>query len=55
VLLKAPPAVLPEISTDLLDATAMFAVQNVRRDRSDVRSGARLGQWVGRMLGGWAG
>jgi hypothetical protein len=40
---------LPEMTTDVLDVRAGYAVENVRREARPVRVG--LGQLVGRLLG----
>jgi hypothetical protein len=44
---------LPEMTTDVIDPSANYAAENVKRDRSSARlwSGAGLGHLVGRMLG----
>jgi hypothetical protein len=42
---------LPEIATDVSDLVAGYAVENVKRDRSE-GSTAKLSFWVGRILGG---
>lgn len=50
-LIDGPAGRLPEMTTDVIDVTAGYAVENVRRNRADRRpSGLRL--WLGRMLGG---
>ena len=48
-----PAGTLPEMTTDVIDVAAGCAVENVKRDRSETRSSARLslGQLVGRVLG----
>lgn len=40
--------VLPEMTTDVIDVAAGYAVENVKRDRSERRTGLR--EWLGRML-----
>jgi hypothetical protein len=54
VLLACGGGVLPEMATDVIDQDANYAVQNVKRDRSDSRrwAGVGLGRWLGEMLGG---
>jgi hypothetical protein len=44
---------LPEMASDVIDASANYAAENVKRDRSRARLwlGAGLGHLVGRMLG----
>jgi hypothetical protein len=44
---------LPEMTTDVLDVAAGYAVENVKRDRIESRSALRFGwgQLVGRVLG----
>jgi hypothetical protein len=53
VLIDARAASLPEMTTDVMDLAASFAVENVKRDRVKSRPWSRvgLGQLVGRMLG----
>ena len=49
-----PPAgVLPEMTTDVIDVAAGYAVQNVKRDRIEPRSTTRLSlsHLVNRVLG----
>ena len=45
---------LPEMATDLIDLSANYAVENVKRDRKEARPWSRVGLslLVGRMLGG---
>ncbi len=44
---------LPEMTTDVLDVAAGFAVENVKRERVELRPWSRvgLGHLVGRVLG----
>jgi len=44
---------LPEMATDVIDTSASYAVENVKRDRSSTSPWSRigLGHLVGRMLG----
>lgn len=44
---------LPEMATDVIDQSANYAAENIKRDRSGARSlsGAGLGHLMGRMLG----
>ena len=44
---------LPEMTTDVIDVAAGYAVENVKRNRGETRSTARLslGRLVVRMLG----
>jgi len=44
---------LPEMATDVIDPSANYAAENVKRDRSGARlwSGMGLGRLVGGMLG----
>jgi hypothetical protein len=44
---------LPEMATDMIDVSASYAGENVKRERSNVWSWSRrgLGHLVGRMLG----
>jgi hypothetical protein len=53
VLADARAFALPEMTTDLLDVAAGFAVENVKRDRVESRPWSRvgLGLLVGRVLG----
>ena len=48
-----PAGALPEMTTDVIDVAAGYAVENVKRDRNEPRSSARLslGHLVGRVLG----
>ena len=54
VLMARGGGALPEMATDVIDHEANYAVQNVKRDRSNGRSaaGVGLGRWLGQMLGG---
>ena len=54
ILLACGGGALPEMATDVIDHEANYAVQNVKRDRSDSRrwAGVGLGRWLGQMLGG---
>ena len=53
-MIDGPVGKLPEMTTDVIDVAAGYAVENVRRDRGEARSSVRLGlrQLLGRMLGG---
>lgn len=52
-LLCPPAGALPEMTTDVLDTAAGYAVENVKRDRAERRSQPRLslGHWIGRIMG----
>ena len=52
-MIDGPMGKLPEMTTDVIDVAAGYAVENVRRDRDAVRSPVRLElrQLLGRMLG----
>jgi hypothetical protein len=53
VTVCAPAGVLPEMTTDVINVAAGYAVENVKRDRNEPRSWVRFG-WghlVARMLG----
>jgi hypothetical protein len=54
VLLAGGSGALPEMATDVINADANYAVENVKRDRSNTRpwAGVGLGQLLGRVLGG---
>jgi hypothetical protein len=39
------------MATDVIDLAANYAVENVKRDRPNVRQLAGVGQWIERMLG----
>jgi hypothetical protein len=54
VLLAQGGGTLPEMTTDVIDQNASYAVENVKCDRSNGRRGAGvgLGRWLGQMLGG---
>jgi len=49
LVINAPMGGLPEMTTDVLDVRAGYAVENVRREARPDRFG--LGQLVGRLLG----
>lgn len=53
VLMTGAHGPLPEMATDVIDVSANFAVENVRRERSDSWSWSRVGlsHWFGRLLG----
>jgi hypothetical protein len=53
VVIEAQVGSLPEMATDVIDVDAGYAVENVKRERTDVRpwSRAGFGHLVGRMLG----
>lgn len=50
VLLACGGGALPEMATDVLDLAANYAVQNVKRDRSQRRPMPAWGQWFERVL-----
>jgi hypothetical protein len=39
------------MATDVIDLAANFFVENVKRDRSNTRHIAGVGQWLERVLG----
>lgn len=53
VVIEAQVGSLPEMATDVIDVAAGYAVENVKRERADVRPWSRVGlvHLVGRMLG----
>ena len=53
VTMCTPVGVLPEMTTDVIDLTTGYAVENVKRDRGEARLSPRwsLGDWIGRLLG----
>ena len=53
VVIEAQIGSLPEMATDVIDVAAGYAVENVKRERADVRPWSRVGfgHLVGRMLG----
>jgi hypothetical protein len=53
VVIEAQVGSLPEMATDVIDVAAGYAVENVKRERTDVRPWSRtgFGHLVGRMLG----
>ena len=51
VLLACGGGALPQMATDVIDLAANYAVENVKRDRPNVRQLAGVGQWIERMLG----
>ena len=53
VLLARGSGMLPEMTTDVIDQDANYAVENVKRDRPNGRpkAGVGLGRLLGRMLG----
>lgn len=53
VVIEAQVGSLPEMATDVIDVAAGYAVENVKRQRTDVRPWSRVGfgHLVGRMLG----
>jgi hypothetical protein len=53
VIIEGGCGSLPEMATDVIDTSASYAVENVKRDRSSGAPWSRvgLGQFVGRMLG----
>jgi hypothetical protein len=52
-VLCATAVALPEMTTDVLDVAAGYAVENVKRDRWEIRSAPRPGvrHWLVRLLG----
>ena len=54
VLLTRGSGTLPEITTDVIDQNASYAVENVKRDRPNSRrwAGVGLGRLLGQMLSG---
>jgi hypothetical protein len=54
VIIDGAGGSLPEMASDLIDVSANYAVENVKRDRSSRSSWSRvgLGRLVGQMLGG---
>ena len=53
VLAGKPSVVLPEMTSDVIDLSAGYAVENVKLDRNGTRGWSGLGfsQLLGRMLG----
>jgi hypothetical protein len=53
VIIDGASGLLPEMATDVIDTSASYAVENVKRERSQPRPWSRtgLGHLVGRMLG----
>ena len=53
VVLSGETGLLPEMASDVLGVDAGYAVENVKRDRSEVRPASKVGlvHLVGRMLG----
>jgi len=53
VIMTGANGPLPEMTTDVIDVSANYAVENVRRERSDSWSWSRagLGHLFGRLLG----
>ena len=53
VIIEGGCGCLPEMATDVIDASASYAVENVKRDRSNSSPWSRVGfgHLVGRMLG----
>ena len=53
VIIEGGYGQLPEMATDVIDAAAGYAVENVKRERSKINPWTRLGfgHLVGRMLG----
>jgi len=53
VVIEGKTGELPEMTTDVSDLVAGYAVENVKRDRASGHSSAlRMSFWVGRILGG---
>jgi hypothetical protein len=52
VIIEGGYGCLPEMATDVIDPSASYAVENVKRERSNVSPWSRLGfgHLVGRML-----
>ena len=53
VIIEGGCGCLPEMATDVIDTTASYAVENVKRERSSSNPWSRIGfgHLVGRMLG----
>jgi len=53
VIIEGGCGCLPEMATDVIDASASYAVENVKRERSSGNPWSRVGfgHLVGRMLG----
>jgi hypothetical protein len=53
VIIEGGYGCLPEMATDVIDTTASYAVENVKRERSHTNPWSRIGfgHLVGRMLG----
>ena len=53
VVIEAQVGSLPEMATDVIDVAAGYAVENVKRERTDIRPWSRVGlrYLVGRVLG----
>ena len=53
VIIEGGCGCLPEMATDVIDTSASYAVENVKRERSSSNPWSRVsfGHWVGRMLG----
>ena len=53
VIIEGGYGQLPEMATDVIDPTASYAVENVKRERSKIGPWPRIGfgHLVGRMLG----
>jgi len=53
IVIEAQVGSLPEMATDMIDVAASYPVENVKRERTDLRPWSRVGfgQLVGRMLG----
>ena len=54
LIIEGGRGTLPEVATDVIDVTAQYAVENVKRDRGGAHPGPRTGwgQWLGRVWGG---
>jgi hypothetical protein len=51
VVIEGKTGGLPEMATDVTDLVAGYAVENVKRDRTE-GSASKMSFWVGRILGG---
>lgn len=54
IIIDGDTGLIPEMTTDVIEPSASYVVENVKRERSHQRPWSRvgLGQLVGRMLGG---
>ena len=51
-VLGAQAGGIPEMTSDLIDVAAGYAVENVKRDRVETRSKVGFAHLIGKMLGG---